>query len=75
MSRSYRKTPIAGNAKKNSDKPFKKAEHKRARRALNAADLTEKEPPAEKAFGNPWSAPKDGKRWTDPNDWPKIWRK
>ena len=75
MSRSYRKTPIAGNAMKNSDKPFKKAEHKRARRAVNKCDLAEEEPPAVKAFGNPWGAPKDGKRWTDPKVWPRIWRK
>ncbi len=75
MSRSYRKTPITGMTTAESDKRFKKAEHKRERRALNAVDLTKEEPPAEKAFGNPWSAPKDGKRWTDPNDWPRIWRK
>lgn len=75
MSRSYRKTPIAGNTMQTSDKAFKKAEHKRARRALKASDLIEEEPPAEKAFGNPWSAPKDGKRWIYPRDWPQIWRK
>ncbi|WP_299592861.1 hypothetical protein [uncultured Tateyamaria sp.] len=54
---------------------YGKAEHKRARRALNARDLTEDEPPPEKSFGNPWGAPKDGKRWIDPKDWPRIWRK
>ncbi len=70
MSRSY-----AENAMKNSDKLFKKVEHKRARRALNACDLTEDEPPAEKTVGNPWSAPKDGKRWIDPERFPKIFRK
>ena len=75
MSRSYRKTPISGNTMQTSDKPFKKAEHKRARRALNARDLTEDEPPPQKSFGNPWGAPKDGKRWIDPKDWSWIWRK
>lgn len=75
MARSYRKTPIGGNAKKNSDKHYKKAEHKRARRATNALDLSDDEPPAEKSFGNPWGAPKDGKRWYDPKRFPKIMRK
>ena len=75
MSRSYRKIPISGNTMQASDKPFKKAEHKRARRALYARDLTKDEPPPEKAFGNPWGAPKDGKRWIDPKDWPRVWRK
>lgn len=58
MSRSYRKTPICGMTTKDSDKPFKKAEHKRARRALNVRDLSSEEPPAAKAFGNPWGHPK-----------------
>ena len=75
MSRSYRKTPICGMTTKASDKPFKKAEHKRARRALNACDLSIDDPPAVKAFGNPWGAPKDGKQWIDPTAWPQIMRK
>ncbi len=75
MSRSYRKTPICGMTMKDSDKPFKKAAHKRARRALNARDLTTEEPPADKAFGNPWGAPKDGKHWFNRKVWPEIMRK
>lgn len=75
MSRSYRKTPICGMTTKNSDKPFKKASNKQARRAKNARDLTSEEPPAEKEYGNPWGAPKDGKRWIDPKKWPQIMRK
>ncbi|KIN66144.1 hypothetical protein Z946_623 [Sulfitobacter noctilucicola] len=75
MSRSYRKTPICGMTTKESDKPFKKAEHKRARRAVKASDLSVEDPPAEKAFGNPWGAPKDGKQWVDPKVWPQILRK
>lgn len=50
MSRSYRKTPICGMTTAASDKAFKKAEHKRARRAVSACD----QPPAGKSFGNPW---------------------
>ena len=75
MSRSYRKTPICGMTTKDSDKPFKKAAHKQARRALNACDLTRDEPPAKKAHGNPWGAPKDGKQWIDPDRFPEIMRK
>lgn len=75
MSRSYRKTPICGMTKKESDKPFKKAAHKRARRAEHARDLTIAEPPAEKEYGNPWGAPKDGKQWIDQARFPEITRK
>lgn len=75
MSRSYRKTPIIGMTTKDSDKPFKKAEHKRARRAVNARDLSTDDPPAEKQFGNPWGAPKDGKQWVDAKRFPEIMRK
>ncbi len=75
MARSYRRTPITGIANKNSDKQFKTAEHKRARRAAKALDLNDEEPPAEKLFGNPWSAPKDGKRWFDAKRLPKLMRK
>jgi hypothetical protein len=60
---------------KNSDKLFKKAAHKRARRALNARDLTSEEAPAAKAYGNPWGAPKDGKQWIDTGRFPEIMRK
>ena len=75
MSRSYRKTPICGMTAKDSDKPFKKAEHKRARRALSATDLAIDEPPPAKAFGNRFGAPKDGKQWIDPARFPEIMRK
>ena len=75
MSRSYRKTPICGMTTKDSDKLFKKASHKRARRAVNALDLRADDPPAEKAIGNPWGAPKDGKQWIDAKRFPEIMRK
>jgi hypothetical protein len=58
-----------------SDKRFKKAEHKRERRKLKAADLTEETPPGPKAFGNPWSGEKDGKQRIDPDRFPNLMRK
>lgn len=75
MSRSYRKTPICGITTAASDKAFKKAEHKRARRALSACDLASDDPPADKQYGNPWGAPKDGKQWIDAKRFPEIMRK
>lgn len=75
MSRSYRKTPICGMTTAASDKVFKKAEHKRARRAVNARDLTLDDAPVSRAFGNPWGAPKDGKQWIEASRFPEIMRK
>lgn len=69
MSRSYRKTPIIGNTVSDSDKPFKKTEHRRARRS-EALELQKVlldpyyEPEmSDKEYGNPWASPKDGKRY------------
>lgn len=75
MSRSYRKTPICGMTTATSDKVFKKTEHKRAWRAVNARVLTLDDAPVSKAFGNPWGAPKDGKQWIDARRFPEILRK
>lgn len=75
MFRSRRKTPICGMTTAASDKTFKKAEHKRARRALRACELEFDDAPADKQFGNPWGAPKHGKQWIDPKHFPKIMRK
>ncbi|MBM7069705.1 hypothetical protein [Actibacterium sp. 188UL27-1] len=75
MSRSRRKTPITGITKAESDKRFKEAEHKRERRRLKAADLTEETPPDPKAFGNPWASDKDGKHRIDPDKFPDFMRK
>ena len=75
MSRSTRKTPVAGINGVSSDKPFKKIEHRRARRAIRVLDLTVDEPTPEKAFGNPWYSEKDSKLRFDPDDHPKGIRK
>lgn len=63
MSRSRRKTPVFGNTTSGSDKPYKRQENKAKRRAVRVAVSTEREPPPEKAFGNPWGGPKDGKHY------------
>jgi hypothetical protein len=74
MARSRRKTPIVGITTADTDKPFKRAEHRRERRAAKAAIKASDEPPAAKAFGNPWAAKKDGKQWlVDPA--PELTRK
>jgi hypothetical protein len=75
MSRSYRKTPITGMTTVESDKGFKKAEHRRERRKLKATDLTEETPPDPKTYGNSWASEKDGKQWIDPAKFPKLMRK
>jgi hypothetical protein len=75
MSRSRRKTPICGMSTAPSDKAFKTAEHKRARRAVNARDLAQDDAPSHKKFGNQWAAPKDGKQWIDAGRFPEIMRK
>lgn len=75
MTRSRRRTPRRGVAS-NSDKPFKLVEHRRERRAVRIALWIGEEPlPHPKKYGNPWSAPKDGKRWFNPAKWPKGMRK
>ncbi|MGF7004533.1 hypothetical protein [Aminobacter sp. BE322] len=74
MSRSRRKTPIIGITTAETDKPFKQAEHRRERRAVKAVIKTGEEPPAPKAFGNPWDGQKDGKQWIADNV-PELLRK
>lgn len=65
MTRSRKRTPT-GITCKDSDKPFKRREHRRERRAVNAAIANGDEPPATKEFGDPWNSPKDGKQyWPD----------
>ncbi|HEV7305186.1 hypothetical protein [Ensifer sp.] len=61
MTRSRKKTPISGVTTAESDKPFKKREHRRERRAVADALAKGDELPSAKAFGDPWSGEKDGK--------------
>ena len=67
MSRSRKKRPGGGMAVADSDKPFKKAEHRRERRAVSVALRIGEEPPAV-IYGQPWRAPKDGKQWWPDHD-------
>ena len=67
MSRSRKKHPISGITKAESERSFKRAEHQRERHhvrqrlrvALDDADPRLHVVP----FGNPYSGPKDGKRY------------
>lgn len=63
MSRSRRKTPIVSVTTAESDKPFKVAEHRRERRAVNVALAHGSEPPHALMFGDPWKSEKDGKHY------------
>lgn len=74
MSRSTRKTPISGITTADSDKFFKVKEHRRERRSARVALEAGREPPASKAFGDPWKSQKDGKAWRG-DSCPKVYRK
>ena len=60
MSRSIRKKAVLSMTNAASDKQFKTAENRRARRANNQ-QLDEM--PSAKGFGNPWKSEKDGKHY------------
>lgn len=71
MTRSVRRTPIVGMTTAETDKPFKAMEHRRERRAVEAALRADAPLPDRRAFGNPWAADKDGKQFLadpDPRD-------
>lgn len=75
MSRSRRKTPVTAVTTKASDRASKQMEHRRARRAVKALDLTESEPPGAKAFGDSWNGQKDEKARFDADRHPDLMRK
>lgn len=69
MSRSRRKTPIAGITTARSNKPFKIDEHRAERRNARATvhhTQDQDDPNLYRVYGDPWLSPKDGKRWFDP---------
>lgn len=75
MSRS-RKKPIHSITTAASDKPFKVIEHRRERhsaRQVIANTMDMDDPRLHAVYGDPWNAPKDGKRYNP--DWPKAYRK
>lgn len=66
MARSRKRTPIHGMTTAESDKPFKRNEHRRERRIVRSRLKAIDELPPPKAFGNPWKSDKDGKHyWAD----------
>jgi len=66
VSRSRKKNPAGGIAISNSDKPYKISEHRRERRYVASSLRGGEEELMPIDFGNPWGAPKDGKRyWVD----------
>lgn len=79
MSRSFRRTPITGITTSATEKPYKKDEHQRERTAVRQVLHTTQDDasvPHPKKYGNPWSGPKDGKRyWTNISNWLPNWRR
>ena len=63
MTRSRKKVPITGMTTADSDKTFKKREHRRERSAVRDALAVGSEPPHPKGFGDPWDGDKDGKKY------------
>lgn len=63
MSRSYKKTPIHGNAMAESDKPGKIMANRRHRRINKNRIKIDAEPIAMKEIADNWNFPKDGKRY------------
>ncbi len=80
MSRSYRRTPIAGVTTAASDRYSKTRAHRQARAKLRAGLACvnpysdDVETPHPKETGNPWKGDKDGKLWYGGRD-PAILRK
>jgi hypothetical protein len=55
---------VFGNTTAESDKEFKRAENRRARRCTNVSlNCGEDDLAPAKAFGNPWNSEKDGKHF------------
>lgn len=77
MSRSRRKTSIAGHTTSDSEKEDKRIYNRRFRRVCKQflhID-SEKELPHLKEYSNPWGMDKDGKSWFDAKKYPKRMRK
>ncbi|SKA06368.1 hypothetical protein [Novilysobacter spongiicola] len=77
MTRSKRKTPIAGAAAAGSEKDDKQASHRKLRRAVRQLIPSGKDDtlPVEQELTNPWSMAKDGKLYFDPANHPRLMRK
>ena len=76
MGKSFKKNPFSGMTCAESEKAFKQIENRKARRVVQVSLKNDDESlPGEKAFGNPWNGPKDGKRRFDLRKFPKGMRK
>ena len=73
MSRSRKKTPISGITNADSDKAFKKREHRRERTKAKQALQQGEEPPHPRSYGNPECGDKDGKSYRP--SWREFTRK
>lgn len=71
MARSFKHSLYHGNLTASSDKAYKVQQHKAARRAANMAIAAGDEAPHEKAFGNVYGSPKDGKHY---NPDMEVWK-
>ena len=63
MSRSKKKSPVLAMTCAESEKDWKKENHRRFRRKTKTALQTGEEPPEIKEVTEIWDSPKDGKRW------------
>ena len=66
MSRSRRRTPIAGISKAQSEKQDKRFANRKYRRTAKNAVAADSEVPERRAVSNVYSMAKDGKRWYGP---------
>ena len=75
MSRSKKKTPIAGMTHASSEKWDERLANRRVRRCVKealAADPLLDVLPARRELSNPWVMAKDGKKWFDPQRFPGV---
>lgn len=76
MGKSCKKNPFSGIAICDSEKEYKKQEHKRSRRCIKQLlKIGTEELPHKKEYGNPWNGPKDGKVRFDPSRFSKQMKK
>jgi hypothetical protein len=78
MSRSKRKTPIAGMTNASSEKWDKRQANRRIRRRVKeslAADPCADVLPDRRELSDAWTMAKDGKKWCDPRRFPGVLNK
>ena len=78
MSNSRKKTSIAGNAARISEKQDKRVYNRRYRHACKQflhIDPEQEPLPHLREYSNPWAMGKDGKKWFDAKKYPEMMRK